>query len=158
MIPDYFVIITDQLHCSPTLGQLMHQKLNQFLEYNECFYPHQYGFRLNTSTNNALMFIIEKVQTRLDDNEFAARVFVDLKKAFDTVDHKIRIWKLEHYGVSGIAKDWFCFYLTNRKQCVSVNNQSSIIQTILTGVPQGSVLGPLLLFFSLFTSMTFTTA
>ena len=61
------------------IEKLMHQKLNQFLEYNECFYPHQYGFRLNISTNNALMFIIEKIQTRLDDNEFAAGVFVDMK-------------------------------------------------------------------------------
>ena len=81
------------------------------------------------------MSIIENIQTRLDDNEFAARVFVDLKKAFDTVDHKIRIWKLEHYGVSGIAKDWLCSYLANRKQFASVNNHKSTIQTILAGVP-----------------------
>ena len=125
------------------IEKLMHQKLNQFLEYNECFYPHQYGFRLNISTNNALMFIIEKIQTRLDDNEFAAGVFVDMKKAFDTVDHEILIGKLEHYGVRGTAKDWFCSHLANRKQFVSINNHNSVIQTILTGVPEGSVLGPL---------------
>ena len=70
------------------------------------------------------------------------------------VDHKILILKLEQYGVRGIAKDWFCSYLANRKQFVSVNNHNSTIQAILTRVPQGSVLGPVLLF----TSVTFVTA
>ena len=107
---------------------------------------------------------IENIQTRLDDNEFAAWVFVDFfvdylqKKASDMVDHEVLIQKLDDYGVKGITEDWFCSYLANRKLFVSVNNHNSTIQTILTGVPQGSVLGPLLLFFSLFTSMTFTTA
>ena len=93
----------------------MHQRLNQFLEDNECFYPHQFGFRLNISTNNALMSITENVQTRLDDNEFAAGVFVDLKKAFDTVNHEILIRKFEHSRVRGITRDWFCSCLANRK-------------------------------------------
>ena len=128
------------------IEKLMHQRLNQFLEENECFYPHQFGFRLNISTNNALMSIIENIQTRLDDNEFTAMVFVDLKKTFDMVDHEIRTGKLEHYGVRAIVKDWFCSYLANRKQFVSVNNHNSTIQAILTGVPQGSVLGSLLFF------------
>ena len=69
----------------------MHQILNQFLEENEC-YSHQFGFRLNISTNNALMSTIENIQTRLDDND--ALVFVDLKKAFDMGDHEILIGKL----------------------------------------------------------------
>ena len=76
------------------IEKLMHQKLNQFLEENECFYPHPFGFRLNISTNNALMSTIENIQPRLDDNEFTALVFVDLKKAFDMVDHEILIGKL----------------------------------------------------------------
>ena len=67
-----------------------------------------------------------------------------MKKAFDTVDHEILIRTLEHYGVRGTAKDWFCLYLANRKQFVSINNHNFTIQTILTEVPQGSVLGPLL--------------
>ena len=126
------------------IEKLMHQRLNQFLEENECFYSHQFGFRLNISTNNALMSIIENIQTRLDDNEFTAGVFVDLKQVFDTVDHEMLIGKLEHYGVRGIAKVWFCSYFLNREQFASVNNHNSTIQTILTGVPKGSVLGPLL--------------
>ena len=64
------------------IEKLMHQILNQFLEENECFYPHQYDFRLNISTNNALMSIIENIQTRLDDNEFAAGVFAGLSIKF----------------------------------------------------------------------------
>ena len=72
------------------------------------FYPHQFGFKLKS--------IIENIQARLDDNEIDAVIFVGLKKAFDTVDHKIFIRKLEHCGLKGIEKDWFCSYLTNRKQ------------------------------------------
>ena len=71
-------------------------------------YPHQFDFKLKS--------IIENIQARLDDNEIDAVIFVGLKKAFDTVDHKIFIRKLEHYGLKGIEKDWFCSYLTNRKQ------------------------------------------
>ena len=66
------------------------------------------------------MPITENIETRQDDNEFTAGVFVDLKKAFDVVDHEIVIGKLEHYGVRGVAKEWFCSYLVNRKQFVSV--------------------------------------
>ena len=67
----------------------MHQRLNNFLEQQKCFYPFQFGFRLNFSTNNALMSIVENIQNLLDKGEYAAGVFVDLKKAFDTVDHDI---------------------------------------------------------------------
>ena len=83
------------------------------------------------------MSIVENIQTQLDNGEFAASVFTDLRKAFDTVDHRILIQKLEHYGVRGISKNWF-------RQFVSIDNHNSTTRTILTGVPQGSVLGPLL--------------
>ena len=90
------------------------------------------------------MSIIENIEARLDDNEFLVGVFADLEKTFDTVDYKILFGKLEHYGVRSIAKDWFCSYFANRKQFVSVNNHNSTIQTILTGVRQGQVVGPVL--------------
>ena len=69
----------------------------------------QFGFCVNCSTNHVLMSIIENIQTRLDDNKYVVRVFVDLKKAFDTVDCDIFIKKQEHYGVRGVAKDGFIY-------------------------------------------------
>ena len=90
------------------------------------------------------MSIVENIQTQLNNGEFPAGVFVDLRKVFDTVNHRILIRKLEHYGVRGISKKWFRSYLTNRKQFVSIDNCNSTTKTILTGVPQGLVLGPLL--------------
>ena len=129
---------------SKIIEKLMHQRLNQFLELHNCFYAFQFGFRLNYSTNNALMSIVENIQTQLDNGKFAAGIFVDLKKAFDTVDHEILVNKLEYYGIRGNAKEWFASYLRNRKQFVSIDNFNSSTKLICTGVPQGSVLGPLL--------------
>ena len=119
----------------------MHQRFNFFLEQCNCYYPFQFGFRLNYSTNSALMSIVENIQTQLDNGEFPIGVFVDLRKAFDTVDHRVLLQKLEHYGVRGISKKWFSSYLTNRKQFVSIDNYNSTTKTILRGVPQGSILG-----------------
>ena len=111
----YFAIITDLYHRFLMLGKLLKNSLNQFLEENYGFYPYQFGFRFNLSTNNALMSIIENTQARLDDNELPGRVFVVLRKAFDTVDHKMFIGKPEHYGVRCVAEDWFCSYFGNKK-------------------------------------------
>ena len=66
------------------------------------------------------MSIVENIQTHLDDGKYSAAVFVDLKKAFDTVDHNILLKKLDYYGVRGIANEWFASYLNNRKQFVSI--------------------------------------
>ena len=84
------------------------------------------------------------MQTQLDNDEFAAGVFVDPRNAFDTVDHGMLLQKLQHYGVKDISKKWFSSYVTNRKQFVSIDNCNSSTKTILTGVPQASVLKPLL--------------
>ena len=92
----------------------MHQRLNKFLEETNCFYNLQFGFCLNLDTNNALLSIIENIQTDVDNGDFAAGVFIDLKKAFGTVDH-ILLKKLEYYSVRGLSKDWVQFYLKNRK-------------------------------------------
>ena len=104
----------------------MHKRLNKFLEQENCFYSLQFGFRLNCSTNNALMSIIENIQTQLDDNKYVGGVFVDLKRAFDTVDHYILIEKLDHYGFRGVAKDWFKSYLKGRRQFVEIENETSL--------------------------------
>ena len=122
----------------------MHKRLNLFEEKKQICYNFQFGFRSNFSTNNALLSIVETIQSHLDKNKFCVRVFVDLKKAFDTIDHHILLQKLEHYGISGVANKRFSSYLKNRAQFVSIGNVSSAIKEILTAVPQGSVLGPLL--------------
>ena len=85
-------------------------------------------------------------ETHLDKNELTARVFTDLRKAFDTIYHDILLTKLVHYQIKGLANDWFCSYLKWRKQFVSIDNLASTIKEIVSGVPQGSVLGSLLFF------------
>ena len=120
----------------------MHKRLNVFVEKKQIYYNFQFGFRSNFSTSNTLLSIVETIQSHLDKNKFCVGVFVDLKKAFDTVDHHILLQKLEHYGIRGVANEWFSSYLKNRAQFVSIGNVSSTIKELLTGVPQGSVLGP----------------
>ena len=90
---------------SKLIEKLMHKRVYTFLEQQNCFYNAQFGFRLSLSTNNALMSITENIQSQLDQNKFCAGVFVDLKKAFDTVDHEILLKKLSHYGIRGIANE-----------------------------------------------------
>ena len=80
----------------------------------------------------------------MDNGKFSCGVFIDLKKAFDTVNHEILLAKLENYGIRGVINSWFRSYLTDRKQTTEVNNVVSEAETTLCGVPQGSVLGPLL--------------
>ena len=124
--------------------KLMHQRLYAFLLRNDVIYNLQFGFRSGHSTDHALLHLTDDIRNALDHNQFAVGVFIDLQKAFDTVDHKILIKKLEHYGIRGIANNWFKSYLSNRKQTVTINQINSDFQHNKHGVPQGSVLGPLL--------------
>lgn len=126
------------------IEKLMFNRLYSFLELHNCIYNLQFGFREKHSTNHALMSMIQQIRDTMDDRNTAIGVFVDFQKAFDTVNHDILIRKLEHYGIRGIPNNWFKSYLTDRKQYVTLDGTDSDHAVIKHGVPQGSVLGPLL--------------
>ena len=117
--------------------KLMYSRVIKFLEKSNCIYPLH-------STNDTLINITENIRSALDNGKFACGIFVDLQKAFDTVDHAILLKKLDHYGIRGIGNSWFKSYLGNRSQFVSISGFDSMLKSIIHGVPQGSVLGPLL--------------
>ena len=129
---------------SKILEKLFDKRLDAFIDKYELLSNSQYGFRSNRSTSLALIELLEEITTSLDNKKNVIGVFIDLKKAFDTVNHKILLQKLEHYGIRGMLLNWFESYLTDRKQYVFYNGVSSDLKTISCGVPQGSVLGPLL--------------
>jgi len=92
----------------------------------------------------AVIEMVDRISQAVDSNFYSAGVFIDLSKAFDTLDHKILLQKSEYYGVRGIALQWFASYLENRQQYVDFCGVQSRYLRINTGVPQGSILGPLL--------------
>ena len=126
------------------LEKITYKRLYTFLDYNNIMYDLQFGFRLQYSTFHVLINITENMRKALDDGNIGCRVFVDLQKAFETVDHQILLAKLNHYGIRGVSNDWFKSYLSNWNQYVSINRYDSGLAAINCGVPQESVLGPLL--------------
>ena len=126
------------------LEKLMFARLYKFLDKYKCIYSLQFGFRAKHSTNHALVDITGNIRSALDNKKVACGIFVDLQKAFDTVNHNILLKKLYYYGIRGIANDWLSSYLSNRLQYVSILEHNSKTKIVNHGVPQGSVLGPLL--------------
>ena len=122
----------------------MYKRLSNFLDINNLIYSLQFGFRVEYSTNHALIILSESNRQSLDEGSFDCGIFVDLQKAFDTVDHKILLHKLEYYGIRGVCNDWLKSYLSDRKQFVCINGYNYDLMPFDCGVPQGSVLGPLL--------------
>ena len=123
------------------LEKFMCKRLYNFLNNNNIIYNLHFGFRQQYSTSHALINITQNIRKALDDGNIGCRVFVDLQKAFDIVDHQILLAKLNHYGVCGVLNDWFKSYLSN---CNCINGFDSGLTTTNCGIPQGSVLGPLL--------------
>ena len=106
--------------------------------------PNQFGFRHNHSTAPALINLTENIKRHLNDKKLVAGVFIDLEKAFDTVNHQILCDKLKHYGFRGKINDLIGSFRPNRKQIVCINGYDSTILPIQFGVPQGSTFGPFL--------------
>ena len=113
-----------------------------FLNANDVLYERQFGFRHKHSTTHALSAITEKIRQACDSGNVACGVFLDLQKAFDTVNHDILLKKLEYYGIRGITNSWFQSYLNDRMPFTTVNKCQSSKKYLMYGVPQGSVLGP----------------
>ena len=126
------------------IEKIIHSKFYMFFEANNILFNQQVGFRKNNSTTYALIQLTGRIKESIDNGKYGCGLFIDLRKAFDTVNHEILLLKLEHYGIRGITVDWFKSYLSNRKQFVYINGISSSLEDISCGVPQGSVLGPLL--------------
>ena len=124
--------------------KILHTRLSTYIENSDLLYKYQFGFRKNHSTELALIEMVDQIKMSLDAGNITCGIFVDLSKAFDTVNHEILIGKLEHYGITGVALELFKSYLENREQYVSLNSLKSNTKAINCGVPQGSVLGPLL--------------
>ena len=129
---------------SKILEKIVYKRLNSFLTSNNILNPSQFGFRKKYSTDFAITKLLDKVIQSLSKKEHVIALFMDLSKAFDTIDHDILLYKLNNYGIRGIVLSWLKSYLSNRQQFVSINNVESSRLNIKCGVPQGSILGPLL--------------
>ena len=126
------------------LEKLMYRRLYTFLNNKNIIYDLHFGFRQQYSTSHVLINKTENIRKALDDENIGWEVFVDLQKAFDTVDHQMLLAKLNHYGIRRVSIDWFNSYLSNPNQYVSINGYKSSLAVINCGVPPESVLGSLL--------------
>ena len=127
---------------SKILEKLFNNRLDKFINKHKLLSDSQYGFRANSSTSLALTESIEEITNAIDHKLHSVGIFIDLKKAFDTINHNILINKLERYGIRGLVLHWVRSYLSNRKLFVKLGEHSSSCLDIAFGVPQGSVLGP----------------
>ena len=122
-------------------------QLTLYLEDNQMIHPHQYGFRKRHSTEYAALHITDYINYKMDVGKIPVNVYLDLSKAFDALIHSTLLYKIKHYGIDGLAYKLIKSYLENRKQFVEFNKECSEMKNIENGVPQGSIVGPLLFFY-----------
>ena len=136
---------------SKILEKIFEKRLRSFLTQYDIISDYQFGFRPKHSTTHAAMAVLDKLTSNIDSRLFSSAILVDLRKAFDTINHKILLSKLDHYGIRDVALKWLTSYLSGRLQytCITWPETSPITcnssrEVVEVGVPQGSILGPLL--------------
>ena len=129
---------------SKVLEKIIALQLSSYFEKNKLLFDNQYGFRPKHSTEHAALELIDRITNKMDTNEIPLNIFLDLSKAFDTIDHSILLNKLKYYGLKGSTLNLVQSYLSNRKQYTEIEDTTSTILPIQVGVPQGSILGPIL--------------
>ena len=130
----------------PCFSKILEKILCLYKYLTDMLYKKQFGFQEGHSTEHAIVQLVDQIRNSFESKQYTLGVFVDLSKAFDTVNHKILISKLENYRIRGKNLLWFISYLTNRIQFIKYNNLNTSFQKVVCGVPQGSVLGPSLFF------------
>ena len=129
---------------SKIFEKVVFYQIYEYFDKEKLFYISQYGFRKDHSTEYACIEFLDRIMKDLDQGKTPISIFIDLSKAFDTINHHILIDKLKYYGLDNNSVQWFHSYLSNRNQLFVIENTFSDKRHISTGVPQGSVLGPLL--------------
>ena len=123
----------------------MYNRTYQYFKENDMFFPKQVGFQVYNSAHHAILNLTDDILTSFEKGQFTLGVFIDLSKAFDTVNHNILLHILEFYGIKGKCLNWLKSYLKHRQQVVSLGKyENSVCRRITCGLPQGSILGPLL--------------
>ena len=131
---------------SKIFEKLMLNRLNRFLDKHRLLNNSKQGFCNKYSTTSAAVEVVNDITKVSDNKDFVLTIFLDVSKAFDLLNHSILLHKLKHYGVRGLALDWFASYLKNRFHYISINTANSSLALITNGIPQGSILGPILYF------------
>ena len=129
---------------SKIVERLIYDKIFEFLVRCNIIFKSQFGFRKGHNTTHATLDFVKAIEEAIGEGDMAIGVFCDLSKAFDTLNHSVLISKLDHYGIRGKMKEWLQSYLSGREQYVEFKGVRSYKLPLPTGVPQGSVLGPLL--------------
>lgn len=130
--------------CSKKIEKCLHRQVSEYLEQYRLLSNCQFGFRKRRNTELAATLFMDTIRRNMEKGEMTGAIFIDLSKAFDSLSHAQIVESLSSYGINGTEKDLLTDYLFDRKQCVSFNKETSEYQSVTCGVPQGSILGPLL--------------